>query len=484
MARFPVLTNLHSGKRGEGNMRLSRIAPALGMAAMVCAAPGPASAQDLSTEFNAALAGADTAAAAAVAAARLGVEPADDQARFALGIAQFLRAAEGLGQALHRYGLQSRYENDALRLAGLPFLRLPVPPNATPEPVTYEALRTALGDFVEGLARAEATLAQVSEAELYLPLELGAIRLDLNGNGPDPDDAPLVALLGAVAGNPRLYVTDLAGLTADLDRGDVAWLRGYSHLLMALGEFVLAHDWHAAYDATFHTVFPQAELPSAPLGEAADNAESLLAEFGKRPEPPDYSTFTPEALAEWQRWEDWLESPKGREYLALRDSLWYGSIADLVTFVHLLNWPVVDAEGPGRALDHLAAMVSLSRGSWRYYLAETDDRAEWIPNPDQTAALPAASVSEERVAGWMRFLDEFEPILAGDKLIPHFRFPGQGLNLRRALTEAEAFDPILLVAGFGAIPYIEDGPTTSGDAWFEIMDLMEGNLLGTFLYFN
>jgi hypothetical protein len=466
-------------------MARSRIALALGAsAAMVLVAPGAASAQDLAAEFNAALAGADTAAAAAVAEARLAAEPGDDQARFALGIAQFFQAAEGLGQALHRYGLQSSYENDALGFAGLPFLRLPVPPNAAPEAVTYDALRTVLGDFVDGLARAEATLAEVSEAELDLPIDLGAIRLDLNGNGPDPDDAPLVALLDAVVGNPRLDRADLGNLRADLDRGDVAWLRGYSHLLTALGEFILAHDWHAAYDATFHAVFPRAELPSAPLGEAADRAESLLAEFGERPEPPDYSTLTPEALAEWQRWEDWLDSPQGQQYLALRDGLWYGSIADLVTFVHLLNWPVVDPDGPGRALDHLAAMVSLSRESWRYYRAETDDRAEWIPNPGQTAALPAAEVTEARIEGWNIFLDEFDAILAGDKLIPHFRFPGRGLNLRRALTEAKTFDPILLVAGFGAIPYIVDGPTTSGDAWMEILELLDGNLLGTFLYFN
>jgi hypothetical protein len=358
-----------------------------------------------------------------------------------------------------------------------------------PEAVTYDALRAVLRDFVDGLATAEATLAGVSAAELDLPLDLGAIRLDLDGNGPDPDDAPLVALLDAIVGNPRLDPADLVDLKTDLDRGDVAWLRGYSHLLMALGEFVLAHDWHAAYDATFHAVFPGADVASAPLRTAVDKARARIAEISPPRNPMEAlmrgEEVDEEELEEALRsYDEWEETAEAEEYWDLSGTLMYGSIADLVTFVHLLNWPVVDPEGPGRALDHLAAMTALSRESWRYYLAETDDRAEWIPNPDQTAALPAAEVTKARIEGWNIFLDEFDAILAGDKLIPHFRFPGQGLNLRRALTEAEAFDPILLIAGFGAIPYIEDGPTTSGEAWMEIIDLLDGNLLGTFLYFN
>jgi hypothetical protein len=465
-------------------MSRSRIALALGAsAALVLVAPGAASAQDLAAEFSAALAGADTAAAAAVAEARLGAEPADDQARFALGIAQFFQAVEGLAHALHRYGLKSRYENDALRFAGLPFLRLPVPPNATPEPVTYEVLRTALGDFIEGLARSEATLAHVSEAELDLPLDLGSIRLDLDGNGPDEGDVAFVVLLDAIVGNAHLDPMQLGDLRADLDRGDVAWLRGYCHLMMALGEFVLAHDWQRAFEATFYNVFPQTDIPSTPLRavlEAAIAGRPSIPPPPKMPESP-----SPDEFNAWtEATESWKRLPDVQISLAIDKALWFGSIADLVTFVHLLNWPVVDPEGPARALDHLATMTALSRESWRYYRAETDDRAEWIPNPGQTAALPAAEVTEARIAGWKIFLDEFDAILAGDKLIPHFRFPGRGLNLRRALTEAETFDPILLIAGFGAIPYIEDGPTTSGDAWMEILELLDGNLLGTFLYFN
>ena len=69
--------------------------------------------------------------------------PDNDEARFALGAVQFLQAIENLGQAFHRYGLNSG-EIELPGLAGLPFFRLPVPPNPNPEKIDYEALRSVL----------------------------------------------------------------------------------------------------------------------------------------------------------------------------------------------------------------------------------------------------------------------------------------------------------------------------------------------------
>lgn len=50
----------------------------------------------------------------------LDANPNDDEARFSLGIVQFFRAVENLGQALHEYGAISENSNAI-------FLRLPVP---------------------------------------------------------------------------------------------------------------------------------------------------------------------------------------------------------------------------------------------------------------------------------------------------------------------------------------------------------------------
>ena len=45
------------------------------------------------------------------------------------------------------------------------------------------------------------------------------------------------------------------------DRGDVAWLRGYCHLLMAMCEAILAHDFHELFDYSGCLFYPKAETP-------------------------------------------------------------------------------------------------------------------------------------------------------------------------------------------------------------------------------
>src|SRR4051812_15929054 len=55
-------------------------------------------------------------------------DPTDDNARFALGIAQFLRAVERLGGTMNKFGLRQ----DELTQE-LPFGRLPVPKNSNPQ---------------------------------------------------------------------------------------------------------------------------------------------------------------------------------------------------------------------------------------------------------------------------------------------------------------------------------------------------------------
>jgi hypothetical protein len=65
-------------------------------------------------------------------------EGGDDEARFGLGVVKTLHAVEELVQGLHRYGLKPRWATE------LPFVRLPLPENPNPEPLTNEAFE-ALG---------------------------------------------------------------------------------------------------------------------------------------------------------------------------------------------------------------------------------------------------------------------------------------------------------------------------------------------------
>ena len=224
-----------------------------------------------------------------------------------------------------------------------------------------------------------------------------------------------------------------------LDRGDAAWLRGYTHLLSALLEFPLAHDWQQGFDASFHMFFPRAGLPNAILDATPSNL------FGD----PSAASF-----------------------------------ADLIAFVHLMHWPVTEPKRMEAVLGHLENVVALSRESWTFILAETDDDAEWIPNPRQTrGVLPGVPVTQETVDGWLLFLGEFDTLLTGRKLIPHWRLE-KGINLRRVFTEPRTFDPVLWMQGSAALPYLEDGELTSSETWSRIMGLLQGNFLGYAIWFN
>jgi hypothetical protein len=378
-----------------------------------------------------------SAEAIAAAEAGLAEAPGDDENRYALGAAQFVRAVERLGQGLYRYGLRGADEDSFAAMAGLPILRIPVPRNPSPESITYEALNELLAAFVSDVAAAETTLAGVEAESLALPIDIGAIRLDLDGDGVGAEDEALWRILKQVAELPWLDEQSAAALTIDFDASDVPWLRAYCHILMAISEFPLAYDWRPAFETTFHSLFPDADLPSNAL-----NAKS---------------------------------APSG-------DYVHFAGVFDLVAFVHLNHWPVVAPERLRNVLAHLEAVPPLSRENWRRILAEADDANEWLPSPRQSGALGIA-VTEEQIDGWMLFLDEFEALLQGRKLLPHWRFT-QGINLRRMFLEPTTFDIVLLIQGFGALPYLEDGELTTGDTWRRIAQIFVGDFFRYALWFN
>ena len=89
------------------------------------------------------------------------------------------------------------------------------------------------------------------------------------------------------------------------------------------------------------------------------------------------------------------------------------------------------------------------------------------------------------MAGWMYFLDQAEGVLEGRLLLAHWRFaPTQGLNLRRMFEEPRTLDPVLILTGPGAIPYIETGPLAAGSTMGTGIDLLGGGMLAYFLWFN
>ena len=350
---------------------------------------------------------------------------ADPQARIGLGTIRTFRAVERLGQGLYRYGLEAGH-------LPVPILRIPLPANPKPEPLTYDGFRRVLSQFVEDLAAAERTLAEVPAAA-RLAVDLAAIRLDLDGDGRAEASEALWPIL--MATDPRFgrrapLAEAPAAFPVTFDQGDVLWARAYAHLLMGIGEFWLAHDFSDQMQKSFQLFFPRAGLPLRPVSDGS-----------------------------------------------------MASFADVLAFVHLINWPVGEPRLLATAVAHLEEVPRLSRASWAAILAETDDENEWLPNPRQTNRFPNFPVDRERIEAWGAVMDSMARVLSGTALIPHFRF-AEGINLRRLLLEHKTFDLVLWVTGSGVAAFREGGAVVSAEEWRRMTAVFGGNVFGYAVWFN
>jgi hypothetical protein len=364
-------------------------------------------------------------------------DPRDDQARFGLGTVQFVRAVERMVQTFHKFGLRPDVAGGAI-----PFARLPIPANPKPDPIGYTDLRALFLAWNDDLARAEATLAGVVDDKVKLPLRFGLIRIDMDGDGKVSGDERLWKLYARLNTRVNATITTLDAEKVEIrfDRGDVAWLRGYCHLLMTFGEVYLAHDAASLFDHSAHLFYARPKTPFP---------------FLKPVTPQEMQGFDPKF------------------------------ISDAIAFVHLLRFPVKEPGRMASALRHMEAVIALSRESWKHYLAEPDDDHEWIPNPKQDTVVPGGKVSQEMVQGWFEFLDETEAILAGKALLPFWRDAGgKGINLRRVFTEPRDLDPILWAQGTAAAPFLEDGRVTRPEVWQRLQRVFRGEFLGFALWFN
>jgi len=270
--------------------------------------------------------------------------------------------------------------------------------------------------WLDDLTRAEATLTQVKDPAVRLPLHVGQIKIDPFGQG-KPISAAFV--FSRTDGLPQEMRQRSESFVINFRRGDVSWLRGYFHILMAGSELLLAVDGKPAFDCSAHLLFEKPQTPYPFL----------------------------------------LENRRPFDEVGLRDvPLW----TDLLSLLHHITR--LEIKEPARcqaALTHLEAAVGQAKEMWKFILAETDDDNVWIPNPKHTGVL-GIKVTQEMIDTWLETLDEAEQVLQGKKLIPFWRGKedGRGLNLRRVFTEPRTFDAFEWAQGTAAVPYLEKGPLT------------------------
>jgi hypothetical protein len=150
----------------------------------------------------------------------------------------------------------------------------------------------------------------------------------------------------------------------------------------------------------------------------------------------------------------------------------------------LMKVKATEPERLKRAHEHLLAMVQQSRECFKLAGKESDNDREWIPNPDQKSVVPM-QVTKEQIAAWGEFLDEWEALLNGKKLMPHWNIPGeQGINLKKVFHEPQDFDLILWLHGAGVQPFMEKGERTDPQKWMEMNRAFRGNLFFVALWFN
>lgn len=375
--------------------------------------------------------------------------PDDQQARFSLGVTQFFQAVEKLGQDQFRYGLLGN------RRRSIPFMRLPIGENETPEQLSYLKARAIIQTFIDGLTVAEKTLAATKTANVKLRLKVGEVRLDLDGNGDLTENESLWQILQGINGRPANNTdAEVADLAIAFDDADVVWLRGYCHVMSAMGEMILAYDWKDQFERTAHLFYPDVESPY-----------SYLQGEGVGP----FNGFNTQ------------------------------NILDVIALIHTINYECVEPARMKTALAHMESVISLSRDSWKLINAETDNDQEWIPNANQTAAIGGLRVSVQMQAQWNEFLDEADAILQGKKLLPFWRgieggaflfdrnFPANpelGINLRKVFTEPTRLDLMLWLHGSGLHPFLEKGEQTDPETWRRIMTTFQGDFFLFMAWFN
>lgn len=379
----------------------------------------------------------------------------NSDACFAAGLAELIGGVEALSQALYRHGATTPGTPAAAMLLGMGLDGggAAAPANPHPEPLSYEQLRTILGDYVVAMDSARSYFEMGGVGSYVITIDPLRVRIDLDGDGTARDGETLGAMIGAVSeladipapdapppgGKSKTKGTEPAvDSTIGFDSADAFWFAGYTQVAAAPLDLLLAHDFSEFFNAYMHRVFPKAGLPLQDYSQGG----TLFMD-------PDSDAF----------------------------------IADIVAAFHTADFPVTDSERLAGVLERLQSIVALSRRNWEAILIETDDNRELVPGPHQTSLVPEMPVTSETIDAWMATLQTVDQILAGELLIPHWRFK-KGFDLNAYFKTATETDLVMLLTGYGALPYIKAGPIADAESFAEANRVFGTDWLNYAFWFN
>ena len=375
--------------------------------------------------------------------AKLAANPKNEAIRASLGVVQFVKAVQDLSQDYYRFGMEPQ------RGIAIGNMLMQKTGNPIPEPIGYEDARGILERFEQRLIKSEKTLSEFRFSGIKLPIDVLRIYLDLNHDGKMTEKVRLASIIAVGAtGNPNNAATIGNSATFAFDDADVLWLRGYIHVMLGTVNIALAHDWRDAFERTAHLIFAKPK------------------------------TAYPFLLAEGEQ-KNWS----------------INQIADLIAFIHVINFEVIEPKRMADALGHFEQVVALSRTTWKWIREETDNDREWLPGPTQNSVVLEGMVGGRLGENWEKVLDRAELVLQGKELIPFWRgyaggnawvifnnsgdtkfHPKLGINLRKVFTQPKRFDLVLWMQGTGVAPFLEEGKTIDLQAWQDLSQSFGGRL--------
>jgi hypothetical protein len=359
--------------------------------------------------------------------------PLNDGDRLALALTFTLQGLEGLAQDNYRFGLGNQDFGNTL-----PFLRLPVPAHPQPESVKPQDLRAMLLAFQEKIYQANQALADFEgDSQFKTAVDLASIRLTLAKDGGEK------IKLSEIYQNFTRDDTP-STLTLHLDAADGFWLKAYTHLLLAMSDFVLALDGRPVFEIIAPWLFPQ-------------------------------------ALTTWAQSPFHIANEKLPPGSDLLDS---AQVVDLIVSASQLRFTVSEVERFQNVPQHLLAMIQNSRLMLKALAKENDDDHEWLPNSRQKSAL--GTISAAQYQAWESLLNEAEALLTGKKLLGHWRVDTKyGINLALFFANPpKVLDPFLLYHGKDVLPYLQAGSRSQAETWRRLMEVFEGNFFGFAIWIN